>query len=120
MAMRGAKSDTKHKNPKIYSEISARLLRLKICHFWRARFRLVESRVGVIGVVGLVCALGVPSVFGVFCWAGVAIVAVAWVCGVGLSSLKQVLSRELVRGVARDFALFDFTDLSYLFALCRF
>lgn len=75
---------------------------------------------GVVGVAGLVCALGVPSVFGVFCWAGVAIVSVAWVCGVGLSSLKQVLSRELVRGVARDFALFDFTDLSYLFALCRF
>lgn len=102
MAMRGAKSDTKHKKPKIYSDISARLLRLKICHFWRARFRLVESRVGVIGV---------------------AIVSVAWVCDVGLSSLKQVLSRELVRSVARVFALFDFTDLSYLyprFAFCRF
>ena len=54
---------------------------------------------------------------------GVAIVSVAWVCGVGLSSLKQVLSRELVRSVARVFALFDFTDLSYLyprFAFCRF
>ena len=75
---------------------------------------------GVVSVVGLVCALGVSSVFGVFFWAGVAIVSVAWVCGVGLSSLKQVLSRELVRSVARDFVLFDFTDLSYLFALCRF
>ena len=78
---------------------------------------MVESRVGVIGVVGLVVfangvvgVLGVSSVFG---WAGVAIVAVAWVRGVGLSSLKQELLRELVRGVARDFVLFDFTDLSY-------
>lgn len=59
----------------------------------------------MIGVVSLMCALGVV------------------VCGVGLSSLKQVLSRELVRSVARVFALFDFTDLSYLyprFAFCRF
>ena len=81
--MRGANIDTKQRKPKIYSEISARLLRLKICHFCRARFRLVESSVGVIGVV---FANGV-----------------ACVRGVGLSSLKQVLLRELVRGVARDF-----------------
>lgn len=40
------------------------------------------------GVVGV---LGVSSVVGVFCWAGVAIVVVAW-----------------VRGVARDFVLFGF------------
>lgn len=70
--------------------------------------------IGVVGLVvfanGVVGVLGVSSVFG---WAGVAIVAVAWVRGVGLSSLKQELLRELVRGVARDFVLFDFTDLSY-------
>lgn len=65
----------------------------------------------MIGVVGLVSVVDL------------AIVAVAWVRGVGLSSLKQELLRELVRGVARDFVLFDFTDLSYLyprFAFCRF
>lgn len=77
--------------------------------------------IGVVGLVvfanGVMGVLGVPSVssvFGivglsrVFCWAGVVIVVVAWVLGVGLSSLKQVLLRELVRGVVKDFVLFGF------------
>lgn len=63
--------------------------------------------IGVVGLVvfanGVVGVRGVSSVFGVFCCAGVAIVVVACVLGVGLSSLKQVLLRELVRGVTRDF-----------------
>lgn len=62
-----------------------------------------NSVVGVLGVSSVFGIVGVSSVFGVFCLAGVAIVVVAWVRGVGLSSLKQVLLRELVRGVARDF-----------------
>lgn len=65
-----------------------------------------NSVVGVLGMSSVFGIVGVSSVFGVFCLAGVAIVAVAW-----------------VRGVARDFVLFDFTDLSYLyprFAFCRF
>lgn len=57
------------------------------------------------GVLGVSSVFGVVDVFG---WAGVAIVSVAWVCGVGLSSLKQVLSRELVRSVARVFVLLGF------------
>ena len=68
MAMRGAKIDTKQRNTKIYSEISARLLRLKICHFWRAIFRLANSSVGAAFVDFAMCAviaLGVGCVLGV-------------------------------------------------------
>ena len=61
--MRGAKIDAKQRNPKIYSEISARLLRLKICHFWRAIFRLANSSVGAAIAVG---AAFVAMDFGLF------------------------------------------------------